>query len=76
MANNKSAKKRIEISDRNRLRNKAYKSTIRTIYKKCILAIQNLTPENKGNINTLISLTYSKIDSVIRSEYNPDLRLC
>jgi small subunit ribosomal protein S20 len=68
VANNKSAKKRIEINERDRLRNKAYKSTIRTIYKKCMLAIHSLTAENKTDINILMSLAYSKIDSVIRSD--------
>ena len=47
MANTKSAKKRIETNERNRLRNKAYKSTIKTIYKKCRVAIENLDDNNK-----------------------------
>ena len=34
MANTKSAYKRIEIAERNRLRNKAYKSTVKTLIKK------------------------------------------
>ena len=33
MANNKSAKKRIEITKRNRLRNRYYKSSVRTLIK-------------------------------------------
>jgi small subunit ribosomal protein S20 len=33
MANNKSAKKRIEINKRNRLRNRFYKSSVRTLIK-------------------------------------------
>jgi small subunit ribosomal protein S20 len=33
MANNKSAKKRIEINKRNRLRNRYYKSSVRTLIK-------------------------------------------
>jgi small subunit ribosomal protein S20 len=33
MANNKSAKKRIEINERNRLRNRFYKSSVRTLTK-------------------------------------------
>lgn len=66
MANNKSSKKRIEINERNRLRNKAYKSTIRTIYKKAMLAIQNLNSDNKETVNNLISLAYSKIDKAVQ----------
>jgi small subunit ribosomal protein S20 len=33
MANNKSAKKRIEINERNRLQNRFYKSSVRTLIK-------------------------------------------
>lgn len=66
MANTKSAKKRIETNERNRLRNKAYKSTIKTIYKKCRVAIENLDDNNKTNIEKLISLCHSKIDKAIQ----------
>ena len=66
MANNKSAKKRIDINERNRLRNKAYKSTIKTIYKKCLVAVANLDTNNKANVETLLSLTYSKIDKAVQ----------
>ena len=34
MANTRSAYKRIEIAERNRMRNKAYKSTVKTLIKK------------------------------------------
>jgi small subunit ribosomal protein S20 len=33
MANNKSAKKRIDINKRNRFRNKYYKTSVRTLIK-------------------------------------------
>jgi len=66
MANTKSAKKRVDISERNRLRNKAYKSTVKTIYKKCILAIENSDSSNKKNVEALISLAYSKIDKAVQ----------
>jgi small subunit ribosomal protein S20 len=66
MANSKSAKKRIDINERNRLRNKAYKSTIKTIYKKCLLAIENVDSGNKKNVESLLSLAYSKIDKAIQ----------
>ena len=36
VANNKSAKKRIQIAERNRLTNKSYKSTVRTLTKKTL----------------------------------------
>lgn len=66
MANSKSAKKRIDINERNRLRNKAYKSTIKTIYKKCFLALENIDSGNKQNVDNLISLAYSKIDKAVQ----------
>jgi small subunit ribosomal protein S20 len=34
VANNKSSKKRIEIAERNRLRNRSYKSAVRTLIKR------------------------------------------
>jgi small subunit ribosomal protein S20 len=33
MANNKSAEKRIEVNERNRLQNRFYKSSVRTLTK-------------------------------------------
>jgi small subunit ribosomal protein S20 len=33
MANNKSAEKRIQVNERNRLRNRFYKSSVRTLTK-------------------------------------------
>ena len=51
MANNKSAKKRIQIAERNRLINKSYKSTVRTLTKKtlenCEKYKKNPTEDNK-----------------------------
>ena len=64
MANSKSAEKRIQINERNRLRIKAYKSAIRTIYKKCLVAISNLDENNKSQVQELMSLSYSKIGAI------------
>lgn len=66
MANTKSACKRIEIADRNRLRNKAYKSTVKTLLKKTIVSINNLSIDNIILVKNLISLSYSKIDKAIQ----------
>jgi small subunit ribosomal protein S20 len=66
MANSKSAKKRIDINERNRLRNKAYKSTIKTIYKKCLIALDSIDSGNKKNVESLISVAYSKIDKAVQ----------
>jgi len=68
MANNPSSKKRIKTNERNRLRNKAYKSAIKTIYKKCLLALENFDSNNQAKIQTLISLAYSKIDKAVQKK--------
>ena len=66
MANSPSAEKRIEINKRNQLRNKAYKSTLRTIYKKCLIAINNTDENNIISVQSLMSLSYSKIDKAVQ----------
>ena len=66
MANSKSAIKRIQINERDRLRNKAYKSAIKTVYKKCLVAISNLDKSNAYKVQELVSLSYSKIDKAVQ----------
>ncbi len=70
MANNKSATKRIEISERNRLRNKAHKSAVRTLMKKYLKAVEtyatNPTPETKEVVDKSMSDAYSKIDKAVK----------
>jgi small subunit ribosomal protein S20 len=66
MANTNSAYKRIEIGERNRLRNKAYKSTVKTLIKKTLISINSLTSENVTSVKNLISLSYSKIDKAVQ----------
>lgn len=66
MANSLSAEKRIEVNKRNQLRNKAYKSTVRTIYKKSLIAINNMDASNISSVNELISLSYSKLDKAVQ----------
>ena len=68
MANSASAEKRIEVNKRNQLRNKAYKSTIRTIYKKCLIAINSTDEDNMDSVNSLISLSYSKLDKAVQKK--------
>jgi len=41
MANNKSAKKRIEITKRNRLRNRIYKSSVKTLIKRFLVHLND-----------------------------------
>ena len=66
MANTKSAYKRIEIAERNRLRNKAYKSTVKTLMKKTLISISNLNKENLSSVLSLMALSYSKIDKAVQ----------
>ncbi|CAM9091120.1 unnamed protein product [Discosporangium mesarthrocarpum] len=71
MANNKSAKKRIKINERNRIRNSSYKSIIKTLTKKYFNSIENYKNEStslnlilvKNNLN----LIFSKIDKATKN---------
>jgi len=66
MANTKSAKKRILTTERNRLQNRFYKSTVRTLTKVFLnnLEIYKTTPtdENKKKVQNLLNSVYSLID--------------
>ena len=70
MANNKSAKKRIEIAERNRLRNRTYKSSMRTLMKRCFAACDaySATPgnETKVSVQTSMRAAFSKIDKAVK----------
>ncbi|MFH7028246.1 MAG: 30S ribosomal protein S20 [Heteroscytonema crispum UTEX LB 1556] len=70
MANTKSALKRAEIAERNRLRNKSYKSAVKTLMKKYLSAVQayaaNPTPESKKEVDERMSEAYSKIDKAVK----------
>lgn len=48
MANNKSAKKRIKISERNRLQNRFYKTSVRTLTKMFVKSLE--TYKNSKNL--------------------------
>ena len=70
MANNKSAKKRIQIAERNRLINKSYKSTVRTLTKKtlenCEKYTKNPSEDNKNLIKVNLNKAYSLIDKAVK----------
>ena len=70
MANNKSAKKRILISERNRQSNKTYKSTVKTLIKKTILSCENYkkdpNTDNEKLIKDSLSKAYSLIDKAVK----------
>ena len=73
MANNKSAKKRILVAERNRQVNRSYKSTVRTLIKKTIANCENYkknpNSENKELINTSINNAYSLIDKAVKKMF-------
>ena len=66
MANSKSAEKRIAINERNRLRNRFYKSSIRTSIKVFLKDLENYhvskSPEDKEKLQKALNLVYSLID--------------
>lgn len=70
MANIKSAKKRIEIAERNRLRNKDYKSAVRTLMKKYFGAVEvyaaEPTEENHLQVQQAMAIAVSKIDKSVK----------
>lgn len=66
MANNPSATKRILINKRNRLQNRFYKSTVRTLIKLFLKQVEiskNSTDnENKKTAQKILNSAYSLID--------------
>ena len=66
MANNKSAEKRIEITKRNRLQNRFYKSSVRTLIKNFFKDLEvyktSKNPAEKENLQKILSSIYSLID--------------
>jgi small subunit ribosomal protein S20 len=66
MANNKSAEKRIKINERNRLRNRFYKSSVRTLIKSFLKELKvyqiSQNPEDKEKLQKILSSVYSLID--------------
>ena len=65
MANNKSAKKRIQIAERNRLVNKSYKSTVRTLTKKTLENCEKYKKTPNSDNKTLVQLSLNKAFSLI-----------
>ena len=70
MANNKSAKKRIQIAERNRLINKSYKTSVRTFTKrtleKCEKYIKDPSEDNKDLVKTSLNKVFSLIDKAVK----------
>ncbi|MEL6776022.1 MAG: 30S ribosomal protein S20 [Cyanobacteria bacterium J06597_16] len=70
MANTKSAIKRIRVAERNRLRNKAYKSAVKTLTKRYHEALEaqeaNPSDENSKLVQEKMSAAVSKIDKAVK----------
>ena len=70
MANNKSAKKRIQIAERNRLVNKSYKSTVKTLTKKtlenCEKYKKDPNKDNENLVKTSLNKAFSLIDKAVK----------
>jgi small subunit ribosomal protein S20 len=70
VANNKSSKKRILIAERNRLRNRHYKSSVRTLMKRCFAACgaygQEPGAEARSAVQTSMNAAFSRIDKAVK----------
>lgn len=70
MANTKSAIKRIRVAERNRLRNKAYKSAVKTLTKRYHEALEthaaNPSDETGKLVQEKMSAAVSKIDKAVK----------
>jgi small subunit ribosomal protein S20 len=70
VANNRSSKKRIQIAERNRLRNRSYKSALRTLMKRCLTACgeygQSQAEVSKEAVEKSLSAAFSKIDKAVK----------
>ena len=66
MANSKSAEKRIQVNERNRLRNRFYKSSVKTLTKTFLNDLEvykaSKNPEEKEKLHKLLSSVSSLID--------------
>ena len=66
MANSKSAEKRIQTNERNRLANRFYKSSVRTSIKVFFKNLENYkvsqSPEDKEKMQKALNLAYSLMD--------------
>jgi small subunit ribosomal protein S20 len=70
MANIKSAIKRVEVAERNRLRNKSHKSAVRTLMKKYFTAVEKHTAtpsdETSAEVQQCMNEAYKKIDKAVQ----------
>jgi len=72
MANNRSARKRIDIAKRNRLINKFYKSSTKTLIKNYVLQIKKYKNSNdlldKTKAQNILNHIYSLFDKGVKKK--------
>jgi small subunit ribosomal protein S20 len=72
MANNKSAQKRIQVTKRNRLQNRFYKSSVQTLVKRFFKNLELYkslkNSETKKKLKESLDLTYSIIDKALKKK--------
>jgi small subunit ribosomal protein S20 len=70
VANIKSAIKRVQIAERNRLENKSYKSAVKTLTKRYLEAVNQYATapgaETLQEANLRMAAAYSKIDKAVK----------
>ena len=70
MANSKSAEKRIDINERNRLRNRFYKSSVRTLIKTFFKDLEiyktSKNLEDREKVQKTLNSVYSLIDKATK----------
>lgn len=66
MSKNLSAIKKNQIAIRNRMRNKMYKSIIKTSIKKYLVNCNNFNKINSQDLQNSLSLVYKNIDKAVK----------
>jgi small subunit ribosomal protein S20 len=70
VANIKSAVKRVQIAERNRLQNKAYKSAVKTLTKRYLTAVDayaaSPSTETEQDVQQRMAAAFSKIDKAVK----------
>jgi small subunit ribosomal protein S20 len=69
--NIKSAQKRVQVAERNRLRNKNYSSAVKTLIKKYFAAVETHatkpTDETEKSVKESMAAAFSKIDKAVKT---------
>ena len=70
MANSKSSEKRIDINERNRLRNRFYKSSVKNLIKNFFKSLEiyktSKDPKDKEKVQKILNSVYSLIDKATK----------